>query len=309
MKKCTNFRHLAIVLMSLLSLQVFSVFDEDEINSLLEARNGDISESVNKLSAVFLGRSYNTLGPLGEGVDATYDQDPLWRTDEFDCTTYVETVMALLLADDIEDFKRRITEIRYQNGKISFITRNHFTSADWIPQNIELGVIEDITTEVFNEKYIEMASSKINKKEWYKKMNMDRISILEKSTLEDREDLLNELQEEGNQYDPVMASIPFMPIKHIFKKNKKLRRRVFNSINSGDIINIVRPNWNLEKYIGTNINVSHQGLAIRDNGSLYFRHASPSGKGVVKQDLLEDYLRKYIGHKTVKGINILKIIE
>jgi len=308
MKQCLKFSHLIILLSLTAGGNSLANFNVNEVSELIDNKNGAIEDNVEVVSSVFLGRKYNTLGPLGEGYSAKYDQDPLWRTDEFDCTTYVETVMAILLSDSIDEFKQRMNMIRYLNGEISFVNRNHFTSLDWIPRNIDQGYIEDITNEVFEYDEVLEAETIINKKNWYKKMGEARVSLSSKSN-RSKSVALKELREEGVDFEPEIATINYMPINKIFNANKSVKKSVFSKIKSGHIINIVRPNWNLEKYIGTNLNVSHQGFAIRHNNKLFFRHASPSGEGVVTQQVLSDYLRNYIGHKTIKGINIIEIKE
>src|SRR5579863_9448532 len=45
-------------------------------------------------SRYFLNTRY-LIGALGEGPEAQYDQSPLYRTDAFDCVTFVSTVIAL----------------------------------------------------------------------------------------------------------------------------------------------------------------------------------------------------------------------
>lgn len=307
MLKCLNFSQLLIILSILLSSVTRAQFDSGEIEKLISLKGQDIESSVDRISGVFLGRKYNTSGPLGEGEEAKYDQDPLWRTDEFDCTTYVETIMAIILSDSVEDFQQRMTAIRYLNGEVSFVTRNHFTSLDWVPRNIEEGFIADITDQVFDSAAVKEAKTVIKKKSWYEKMGESRLSLISKSSKEKNE-ALEQLRNEGHQFDDQEARLNYMPIAEIFDHKGRIKNQVFKNIRSAHIINIVRPDWNLEKYIGTNINVSHQGLAIRKSDGLYFRHASPSGQGVVTEQKLEDYLRKYINHKTIKGINILEIL-
>lgn len=73
----------------------------------------------------YLGARYE-VSPLGEC--ALPDDDPLIRFDAFDCTTFVETV----LADGCECC---LTEIRYKNGEIGFLLRNHFVESDWLNNN------------------------------------------------------------------------------------------------------------------------------------------------------------------------------
>lgn len=80
------------------------------------------------IGAQYLGAKY-VLDPLGEGRG--YDTDPLIRFDAFDCTTFVETVLA---DGDIE----RLNKIRYADGKIGFENRNHFIETDWLSNNSDL---------------------------------------------------------------------------------------------------------------------------------------------------------------------------
>ncbi|MBN1783778.1 MAG: DUF1460 domain-containing protein [Alphaproteobacteria bacterium] len=50
-------------------------------------------------SEKFIGIRYQD-SPLGEGPNALYDKDPLFRFDRFDCLTYVETVMAIYFSEN-----------------------------------------------------------------------------------------------------------------------------------------------------------------------------------------------------------------
>lgn len=85
------------------------------------------------------------------------DDDPLIRFDAFDCTTFVETVLA-------DGNLEKLTKIRYTNGIPDFINRNHFIETDWIKNNADL---------VYNatEKYGEtkLRTVVIDKQNWMKK--------------------------------------------------------------------------------------------------------------------------------------------
>jgi hypothetical protein len=73
----------------------------------------------------YLGVKYQ-FGPLGE--EKLPDNDPLIRFDAFDCTTFVETVLA-------DGDKEKLTKIRYKNGKVDIVNRNHFVETDWLSNN------------------------------------------------------------------------------------------------------------------------------------------------------------------------------
>ncbi len=84
----------------------------------------------------YLGARYES-DPLGEGFG--YDPDPLIRFDAFDCTTFVETVLA---HGDVDD----LCQIRYDGGRIDFVNRNHFIETDWLKNNADR--IENISTQI-----------------------------------------------------------------------------------------------------------------------------------------------------------------
>jgi hypothetical protein len=83
---------------------------------------------------------------------------------------------------------------------------------------------------------------------------------------------------------------------------------IFDRIPSGSVVNIVRPNWNLVAAIGTHLNISRQGFAVRKDGVLYFLEASDVLKSVAMVPMAE-YLRAYLGSPTIKGINVLEIVK
>lgn len=83
----------------------------------------------------YLGVRYEN-SPLGEG--RAPDADPLIRFDAFDCTTFVETVLA---DGDLE----RLNNIRYKDGDIGFLNRNHFIESDWLVNNA--GLVENVSSE------------------------------------------------------------------------------------------------------------------------------------------------------------------
>ena len=80
------------------------------------------------IGAEYVGKKY-TADPLGE--EKFPDLDPLIRFDAFDCMTFVETSIA---GGDV----KKLTNIRYKDGKVDIKNRNHFTELDWLNNNKEL---------------------------------------------------------------------------------------------------------------------------------------------------------------------------
>ncbi len=91
----------------------------------------------------YVGRPY-IAGPLGEGEQGKYDKNPLFREDGFDCTTYVESVLAQYRSEtEQSDFMENLLRIRYVDGKIGYFTRAHIMEAEWIPNAIKYKYIEE----------------------------------------------------------------------------------------------------------------------------------------------------------------------
>lgn len=260
-----------------------------------------IANRAQALSAYFLGKPYGFDGPLGEGPGARYDQDPLFRFDTFDCTTFVETVLALAHAQDEQDFEERLRQIRYEHGNIDFTTRNHFTSLDWVPNNIANGYLRDITRELAPAGVARVASAVIDKPGWYNTLTADMLRVAGLSPAE-RSARVDEWHREGDRFTPVVSDIDYVPIDWIVQNPAWLQR-----LPNGAIVNFIRPNWDLTATAGTHENVSHQGWIIRSGNRVLLRHASPSGDKVVTEIAFLDYLRKWVGHATLKGVHFLAI--
>ena len=268
----------------------------------------DMPARLDFFSSQFLGKPY-LLGALGEGADARFDQSPLYRTDAFDCETYVDTVLALALASNKNDFVQCINKIRYANGQISFVTRNHFTALDWNQNNQQQNYIKDITASIKNQKkrpVIKMATAMVNKPAWYQHLGIERVQLFPADKNEQAA-RLPELQKEGQTLGIKEEKIPYLPLDVLFNKQGTPNEYLFSQIPDASIIQIVRPNWNLEKVIGTNMNVSHLGFAFWINGKLMFREASSTEGGVVTISLT-DYLAKLRQSPTIKGINVQVIV-
>ena len=170
--------------------------------------------------------------PLGE--EMAPDTDPLIRFDAFDCTTFVETVLA---DDDID----KLTKIRYKDGKIGFLNRNHFIATEWLPNNSWL--VENLSA-----KYGKTAirTVTINRSAWLK--NIHHMSV--KTPLK-------------------TANLEYIPYKNIgnIKTDEPLV-----------VLFVLDRSEKMYKMTGTDLAVYHMGF-LMPNGVL--RHASSSSGGVV----------------------------
>lgn len=275
----------------------------------LSARpNISMSERLNVISALFLDKPY-ILGALGEGASARYDQFPLYRTDGFDCDTYVNTVIALAVANSMQSFTQCLNNARYKHGQISYISRNHFTSIDWNKNNQQRGLLKDITLEFKDQKnksVAQISKTLIDKAGWYEAKNKGSIRLAH-TTAQEQDARLRELKAKGKKLKQQRAEIPYIPLNVLFPNEEQPDYYLFNQIPDGAVIEIVRPNWDLRERIGTVLDVSHLGFVFKIKDKLYFRQASSEYGKVVDVPLI-DYLQKALKSPTIKGINIQIIL-
>jgi hypothetical protein len=256
-------------------------------------------EKIDSLSRTLLGSAY-VGGSVGEGEQGKYDKDPLTRFDVFDCTTYVETVLAGAMSSTSDAFEANLMRLRYKDAQVSFVTRNHFPSLDWFHNNHER--LQDITPDVANGGAL-VAKTVIDKAAWYQRISSDAIHCDVESSSDCRE-LLTQLHAEGKAFSPEPAYLPYVPLTKLFLgADRHVNQALLDRIPSGSVISMVRPDWSLKQYIGTNMNVSHQGLAIRKNGALFLRHASLTYKKVVDENFAE-YFSHYPETSSLKGFNV-----
>jgi len=269
------------------------------------AQTVPMARRIEDASARFLGRPY-LVSPLGEGPAGLYDRDALHRFDGFDCTTFVETVMALSLAGDSGDFERLMDLIRYKDGVVSFGSRNHFPDADWIPNNARAGFLRDITREVAGNEGALIASAVVDKAGWYRKLGAASLNVPGASEPE-LDALLARLNAEGQSIPPESVDLPYVSLDSIFAAGTAVNQALLDRIPSGAIVNVVRPNWDLTGSIGTRMNVSHQAFVIRKDGRLLVRHATPAGdRKVLDVDFIA-FLTPFRQSPTIKGVNFLEI--
>ncbi|STX44101.1 Protein of uncharacterised function (DUF1460) [Legionella donaldsonii] len=278
-------------------------------HSLNQMQKSDMTHRLDTISAQFLGKPY-VLGALGEGSHARFDQEPRYRTDAFDCETYVTTVLALALAKDTTGFKQCLSKLRYHNGQVSYVTRNHFTELDWNLNNQRQGFVKDIT-ESFQDKskapVAKIATALIDKPSWYQHFTLATIRLQSQDKAEQTKRLA-ELKTRGSKLPKTNAQLPYIPLTSLFNAKGEPNQYLFAQIPDGAIVEIVRPNWNLREQIGTNLNVSHLGFVFWKNGVATFRQASSIYNKVVDVPLI-DYLKEaYENSPTIKGINVQIVV-
>lgn len=292
---------LCLFFVSLDSAASFQFSDKTAIQLISLNKENSLQHRIEQASAALLDSPYQT-NALGEGLKGKYDQNPLYRFDRFDCETYVDTVVALSLANNFSDFKTKLNQIRYKQAQIDFFQRNHFPSADWIPNNKRNGIIQELTYHIAGQR-TRITTALIRRENWYQHLSIARIQIPYLFPSEKKLYLDQLKKEEKRQANNEKASIAYIPVFDVLH-DAQLRKK----IPSGSLIFLVGHDNYLAYQIGTKMNVLHMGFAIWDNNQLYFRMAS-SRAGRVLDVRLQDYLKTYIALDTLKGISVWVIKE
>lgn len=240
-------------------------FDPAKLETAMKATD----HRLETVSAVFVGAPYG-FSPLGEGEG--FDKDPLYRTDLFDCLTFVETSMALALAKSPGEVTPTLSKIRYGGEKAAYAERNHVMEAQWVPANEKKGVIEDVTAKIAGKDVVKV-TKKLDDAAWSAKTAK---TLKLPKAAEARGDF---------SWDIVPAD---KALEHL------------KTAPDGTIVTVVRAD---RPTLVTRI--SHVGILIHVNGEPYLRHASRS-YGKVVEEPLAHYLERNLEYAkwTVEGFGL-----
>lgn len=113
------------------------------VEQLLSATKYDRSAGsrIDVLSRHFLGHSYKPNPLIGSADIAEVFTASL---DGFDCVTYLETVVALARASNVDHFTKWLRKIRYERGRIQWERRNHYMTL-WIRNNVRNGIVRPVS--------------------------------------------------------------------------------------------------------------------------------------------------------------------
>ncbi len=93
------------------------------------------------LSRHFLGYPYQPNPLIGSAATAEVFTASV---DGFDCVTFIETIVALAHASNVDDFTQWLRRIRYEQGRIQWERRNHYMTL-WIRNNVREGIIRPVS--------------------------------------------------------------------------------------------------------------------------------------------------------------------
>ena len=216
-------------------------------------------------------------------LDGNEEEQLVVHVDQLDCTTFVETVLALCIADkrgerSFDGFKKALIDVRYRNGILDgYASRLHYFS-DWIRNNEQMGFVKECTSET--------ACSQ-SKELWLDFMTTHVDSYL---PMKKNPALVEVMAAQEKNWQGTVVS--YIPKEKLNLSPEELK------IKDGDILAMV-----------TNIkglDIVHVGFAFWKDNQLHLLHASSVAKKVI-----EDPQTQYESSKKTKahiGVRAIRFI-
>ena len=234
----------------------------------------------------FVGTPYIKNVPKPIGVETKLDPQERLSVNlhEFDCTTFIETVLALSLCDKqnkrtFDDYCKNLITIRYRDGKMTdYTSRLHYFTW-WAEDNEQLGIFKEMCKEdTLGKLFSGKQAIRIN----YMTTHPNLYPLLREYP--QYMQIIKKYENESNK-----KTIRYIPKKIVsWKQDSPL-----GIIHDGDIIGM--------QTTKTGIDTGHLGILFWQNGQLHFIHASSLYKKVLmSKETFYEYELKQVRHLGIR---------
>lgn len=203
--------------------------------------------------------------------------------DELDCTTFVETSMALAYTvgetrRSWRDFVYNLRRMRYRGGEVDgYPSRLHYI-CDWAVDNIHRGNFKDVTRDF-------PRSNEMARTIDFMTSNRDKYPALADSA--------NYARIRSIESGYRLHRFPY--IKTVDLGNKDMKA----AFHDGDVVALVSSLKNLD--------VTHMGIVVRQDGELYLLHASSKdGKVELTERPFADFMKR---NRQWVGVRVFRLLE
>lgn len=258
---------------------VCELSDSTKINTILQQYKDSASLSASDL-VVSVGQQFLGTPYVAHTLEHGKNEPLTVETDGLDCTTFVETVLALVKtiksADlDFDHYTGELEKIRYRDEKREgYASRLHYFS-DWIYNNQQKGLVSQ-PAESFGEPLAIQVDFMSTHPESY--------AILKKNP-----ELVNALAQQEKEIS--QRDYYYLP-KTDFEANE-------NQLQAGDLIGLVTSIKGLD--------IAHSGILVEIDGRIHLMHASSLGEKVmISEEPLDNLLqnkKSYLGIMVARPIN------
>ncbi len=297
-------------------IQIIPQYSQSEYNEFISEvlqeispKFNDVTERIFLASRYFLNRPYQH-DVCGEGVAGHFDQNPIFRTDVFDSTSLINTILAVALSKDLYEFRQVIFNLNYFQSIPCYANRFHFTCVDWNTENLKKGLLFNLTNKLkiqLTKGASRVARTMIDRPNWFRHRRFEDIRLIQEVSSAKENMLLRQMHSFAKSQLVVQSCIPYLPLPEMFECYKS-DPTLLDAVPCGSIVQIVRPNWNLREKIGTNVNISHMGFLFKKKKYHLLYYACEQRRRVIEVPFW-DYLRDIcLPSPTIQGINILGVI-
>ena len=275
---------LTLTLTLSLSTQAVTYEREDSIR-VVELLQKGRAQTANQNLVLYYAHQFMDAPYVGHTLEVNKQEDLVVNLRELDCTTFVETAIALALTTQHngstwEDYLHWLQTIRYNNGNMDgYCSRNHYFS-QWIASNTRLGLVEEQTGT------------------GYPFIAVQRLQLNYMSRHPEKYAMLKDNPEDVKTMAQLEKAVSGTEIRYIPSSLLNDSKDALKCISDGDILALVTSKSGLD--------VSHVGFAEwGKDGKLHLLNASSIHKKVVLEPMtLYQYAQK---HPSVIGIRVIRI--
>ncbi|MBC7920604.1 MAG: DUF1460 domain-containing protein [Ferruginibacter sp.] len=224
---------------------------------------------------VAVGQSFGGTPYQSHTLEVTSDEQLVVNLRGLDCTTFVESALALVLQSDptFEGYCQALQRLRYRNDTLDgYPSRLHYLS-DWLYENQRKGTLQIITDQLGGQPFDKSLRFMTTHRAAYRQL------------------------EEPRNYEALRQVEASLTQRHLSYLPKDRVQRVESQLRDGDLLAITTSLGGLD--------ASHVGFAVRRNGRVHLLHASSeAGKVIVSRQPLAEYL---LAHPTQTGLMVARL--
>ena len=243
-----------------------AVFTENDSILFLEKQKYALAETTTAAKTLAVARSFVGAPYVTGCLDRTSEECLAVNLCELDCWTFVENSLAIALAapGDFYGYRTHLQELRYWGGQVNgYGSRIHYFTG-WLLQNEKRGILVDLTET--------MGGIPYRKKIGYMSARPARYP-----KVKDPENLRS-----------IHAAERRINAHQWFYIPKNRVAKMEHLIQEGDIVSLTA--WKPE------LDIAHQGFAVKINGRIHLMHASSLHKKVIiSKQPLPEYIANQAG--------------
>jgi Protein of unknown function (DUF1460) len=233
------------------------------------------SQTILAVAKSFVGTPY-----IAHTLEGNDSEQLICNLSGLDCVTFVESVLSLSHCIETgkpttQAYKQYLQSLRYRNNAVNgYSSRIHYFS-DWLLENQKNGKLQLITQEIGGIPYSKTINFMSAHRQLYPALSNESV------------------------YQQIVAAEKNLNKQKLCYIPKTDLAKHIHQIKEGDLVCLTSSK--------TDLDIAHQGFAIKQDGKLYLLHASSDHKKVMVSDVsLLEYVNR---NKSQSGVMVGRIID